>query len=215
MSRLFYELMLVTNAQDRSIPDYLAFIKICADAGITSVQLREKEQPREQLLIFGHQLKALLTPLQIPLIVNDDLALAAELKADGVHLGQTDGDPILARNQLGPDKKIGISIDSVDNLIHANQLPVDYVGIGAIFPTSSKKNISTHWGLEGLHKLALCSKHPVIAIGGINTSNAPAVLSAGAHGLAMIGAIHEAKNPAETIKHLRQLIDRKRPLHVV
>ena len=203
----FYKLMLVTNRQQIPMNDYLQFIKTCADAGITSVQLREKHQSRDILLEFGHQLKRILEPLKIPLIVNDDVELAQTLDASGVHLGQTDGDAKIARQILGPHKLIGVSIDSEENLMSANQLPINYVGIGAIYKTTNKKNISTVWGVEGLQQLVPLAKHPIIGIGGINSGNAAAVISSGADGIAVIGAIHDAKDPRQVTQQLRCIID--------
>lgn len=203
----FYKLMLVTNRQHIPMNDYLQFIKTCADAGITSVQLREKHQSRDMLLEFGDQLKRILEPLKIPLIINDDIELARKLDASGVHLGQTDGDANIARQILGPHKMIGVSIDSEENLMSANQLPIDYVGIGAIYKTTNKQNVSTLWGAEGLQRLAPLSKHPIIGIGGINHNNAAAVISSGADGIAVIGALHDAKDPHQVTQQLRCIID--------
>ncbi len=211
----FYKLMLVTDRKQMPLDDYLRFIKSCASGGITSVQLREKHLSTQACLSFGQKLKEILDPLNIPLIVNDNIELALQLNASGVHLGQTDGDPELARKQLGPDKIIGVSIDTEDNLIKANHLPIDYVGIGAIFPTTSKSNITTVWGTSGLNALSHQSKHPIIGIGGINENNAIEVLTSGAQGIAVIAAIHEAKDPFFTIQNLRHLIDNKGNYHAV
>ena len=205
----FYKLMLVTNRQHTPINDYLAFIEVCANAGVTSVQLREKNQTPEALLEFGEKLKHILDPLSIPLIVNDDVELAFKLDASGVHLGQTDGNPERARALLGPDKIIGVSIDTEDNLLSANQLPIDYVGIGAIFPTNNKNNVATIWGTQRLSQLSSQSKHPIIGIGGINESNAAEVLIAGACGIAIIGALHDANDPKLTTQNLRHIIDNR------
>lgn len=199
--------MLVTHRQHSHLDDYLRFIKTCAHSGITSVQLREKHQPPEIVLRFGQKLKAILDPLQIPLIINDDVELALQLNASGVHLGQTDGNPLLARTLLGPDKIIGVSIDTVDNLLKANQLPIDYVGIGAIYPTAHKQNVTTIWGTQGLQQLSAKSKHPVIGIGGINESNALKVISSGACGIAVIGALHDVEHPNLATNNLRHIID--------
>ncbi len=205
MKAPFYQLMLVTHRQQMMLEDYLQFITVCAMAGITSVQLREKQQSRAVLLTFGQQLKRILDPLHIPLIVNDDMALALELDASGVHLGQTDGDATIARDLLGPDKIIGISIDSEDNLMQANHLPIDYVGIGAIYETANKKNVATTWGLRGLQQLASRSKHPVIAIGGITTHHAADVMLSGANGIAVIGALHDTDDPKHVTQQLRRM----------
>ena len=192
------------------LTNYLQFINTCASSGITAVQLREKQQTREFLFIFGQKLKGILDPLNIPLIINDDLELALELDAGGVHLGQTDGCPKMARTLLGPDKIIGVSIDSEADLIRANNMPIDYVGIGAIYSTTNKQNVATIWGTDGLQQLSTKSRHPIIGIGGINEDNAADVLSSGACGIAVIGALHDAKDPRQITHQLRWLIDKER-----
>lgn len=207
MTHSVLTLTLVTHQNNLPNQDYLAFIRTCAEAGITAVQFRDKRASYQDSLTFGKALKAMLAPFSIPLIINDNVELALELDADGVHLGQTDGCPIAARQRLGSKKIIGISIDSEENLLTANQLPVDYVGIGAIFPTQSKNNVKTVWGIDGLRHLSSLSKHPVIAIGGINESNGEAVMRSGAHGIAVIGAIHDAASPSHAVSTLRSIVD--------
>jgi thiamine-phosphate pyrophosphorylase len=207
MKNQFYKLCLVTNKGNNHEDQYLNFIKICAKSGISSVQLREKNTPYESLLKFGKMLKETLAPFNIPLIINDNLDLALELDADGVHLGQEDGNIAAARNILGPDKIIGISINSLDQLYAANLLPVNYVGCGAIFPTKNKIDVSTIWGIEGLKQLSTLSKHPVVAIGGIDESNASEVISAGANGIAAIGVFHDVLDPESTTKNLYNIIN--------
>lgn len=212
-SQAMFKLMLVTNRQNTAVDDYLDFIKRCAEAGISSVQLREKQQSLDFLLMFGQKIKAILDPLQIPLIVNDSLELALKLEASGLHLGQTDGDPAEARKILGPKKYLGVSIDSHDDLIKANALELDYVGVGAIYPSQTKQNVKTLWGLEGLQELATQSKYPIVGIGGINEYNAAAVLRSGASGLAVIAALHEAQHPGETAARLRHIVDNRGKQH--
>ena len=207
MNNSLYKLTLVTHRQRTPLADYLHFISTCAAAGITAVQLREKNQPREFLLSFGRELKNILDPLHIPLIVNDDIELALELDASGVHLGQSDGDPVYARDILGPQKIIGVSIDTKENLLNANRLPIDYVGIGAIFATATKSNVATIWGIEGLQALSSIARHPIVAIGGVNVNNTANVLASGAHGIAVIGALHDATDPYQTTQQLRYILD--------
>ncbi|MGE3919998.1 MAG: thiamine phosphate synthase, partial [Gammaproteobacteria bacterium] len=96
------KLTLVTNKLNQPVDDYLNFISRCADAGITAVQLREKHLTKNKLLSFASDLKKLHDTFQIPLIINDNLELCLTLNADGLHLGQNDGDITIARNLLGP-----------------------------------------------------------------------------------------------------------------
>lgn len=208
MNHQFYKLMLVTNKRNIPEDEYLQLIQVCAISGITAVQLREKSLSYRSLLKLGRALKEILSPLNIPLIVNDHVNLALELDAEGVHLGQADGDAKVARDLLGPDKIIGISIDSMANLQVANELPIDYVGIGAIFPTRNKANVTTIWDIAGLKQASLLSKHPIVAIGGIHENNAAAVMQAGSQGIAAIGAFHDTIDPGVTTKKLRSIVER-------
>lgn len=209
MKSQFYKLTLVTNKNNSTEDDYFNFIKICAASGITAVQLREKNYSYQALLAFGRKLKHILDDFHIPLIINDDVNLAVELDAHGVHLGQNDGSVIAARNILGPDKIIGLSVDSIENLHIANQLPINYVGIGAIFPSNSKMDIAKIWGIPTLKQATLLSKHPTVAIGGINERNAGDVIATGCNGIAAIEAFHVTNNPEITIKNLRNIVDMK------
>ncbi|NNM59168.1 MAG: thiamine phosphate synthase [Legionellales bacterium] len=208
-SNEFYKLMFVTNKQDKSIDDYLSLVKACVASGVTCVQLREKNASYESLITFGQALKKFLSSVAIPLIINDNLDLALALDADGVHLGQTDGDVQKARQRLGTDKIIGLSISSLEQLQTANSLPIDYVGCGAIFPTQNKIDITTIIGLEGLQQLASLSKHPMVAIGGINLSNAREVMQTGCRGIAAIGVFHHPADGATATQKLRQMRDEK------
>ncbi len=204
----FYKLTLVTNRQNIPLDKYLHFIDQCAQSGITAVQLREKKLNYAELLEFGKQLQNILSPYNIPLIINDNVELAFELNAAGVHLGQSDGNILKAREMLGSNKIIGITIDSIEQLLIANTLPIDYVGVGAIFPTNNKSNVATVWGCEGLKQLAALTSHLIIAIGGIDQNNVSQVVQSGAHGIAAIGVFHvDIQNPKTMTQQLRQTIE--------
>lgn len=186
---------LVTHTQALGSEAYTDFIHTCIQGGVDAVQLREKHLPYADLLDFGKTLKTCLDACSIPLIINDHVALCAELDTAGVHLGQSDGDVSAARKRLGKDKIIGLTVDNLEQLKTANQLPIDYIGIGAIFPSQSKPNVQTHWGITGLCQALALSKHPIIAIGGIDTQNVSAVWQTGVHGIAAIAAFHQAACP--------------------
>jgi len=205
----YQKLALVTHRQQTPLPEYLDFIKRCALSGITALQLREKEASLPFLLEFGTRLKEILTPLHIPLIVNDNVELAQQLDAGGVHLGQKDGDPLYARELLGPNKIIGLSIEHRDELNAANRLEGRlYVAASSVFATKNKHNLKTIWGISGLQTLVQHSAHPVVAIGGINDTNLPEILNAGAVGIAVIGIIHDSPHPEKTTKELRTILDK-------
>ncbi|VVC27440.1 Aldolase-type TIM barrel,Thiamine phosphate synthase/TenI,Thiamine phosphate synthase [Cinara cedri] len=203
-----YKLMLITQLYNANIDSYLEFIKKCAKGGITSLQLREKDASSEFLFEFGCRLKSILAPFNIPLIVNDDVELAYRLDADGVHLGHTDDNPEKARKLLGSSKIIGLSIESLDELEKINDLDIEvtYVAASAVFTTQTKSNIKTLWGIDGLKKIVALSKYPVVAVGGINHKNIAQVIKTGLSGVAVISAIHEASDPREEVRQLRNII---------
>ncbi|EPP28827.1 thiamine monophosphate synthase/TENI family protein [Chlamydia psittaci 08-2626_L3] len=160
------------------------------------------------MLGFGEALKSILDPLEIPLIVSDSVSACLDLDATGVHLGQTDGDVIEARELLGSDKIIGWNVNTLDQLLNANTLPIDYLGLRAMFATQNKPDATNLWGFSGLEQAVSLCEHPIVAIGGINESNASKVIDAGAAGIAAIGVFHSAQNPSSVTKALREIVDR-------
>lgn len=209
MNTDYYTLMLVTHRSHKLWLDYLDFIKSCIGSGISAVQLREKNQPLAELLEPARALKKILDPWNIPLIVNDSIELALEVGANGVHLGQSDLSPAHARALLGPNAVIGLSIESEEELAQANTQDLNYVAASAVFPSQNKDNIKTFWGIDGLKRLAKYSKHPLIGIGGIDRSNLKSVMQTGVQGIAVIGALHDAKNPYETAMQMHTIIKDK------
>ncbi|MGL5253709.1 MAG: thiamine phosphate synthase [Brevinema sp.] len=203
----YHKLMLITHRESTPLDRYLEFIQTCLEAGITSLQLREKEGSYGFQKEFGIQLLDLCRRFHVPLIVNDDPKLAADIKAAGVHLGQSDASPMEARTLLGADAIIGWSIEKIEQLDTANTLSeLTYVTASAVFPTPTKTGeAQTFWGLSGVKQLAEKSKHTLTAIGGINLDNAADVIQAGAKGLAVIGTIHHADDPVKAIQTLRRI----------
>jgi hydroxymethylpyrimidine kinase/phosphomethylpyrimidine kinase/thiamine-phosphate diphosphorylase len=175
---------------------------------IAALQFRSKtHQPAEKQQL-GKQLRELCTQAGVLFIVNDDCALARELDADGVHLGQDDGDIDAARQILGPGKLVGISTHNLAEALAAQSAGADYLGFGAMFPTASKE--IGH--LAGPEQLAMVRGHisiPIVAIGGINRDNAPAVIDAGADALAVISAVMSHREPALAAIELQMLFNRR------
>lgn len=203
----FYRLMLITQKKNIPIQHYLDFIKKCADGGISALQLREKSLSFTELVDFGYALLEILQPYQIPLIINDFPLLAQELKTPYLHLGQNDSS-INHALSLVPSAKIGVSIETDQNIYEANLIPnLAYVTASAIFDSTNKNNIKTIWGLEGLQKLSSLSKHPLTAIGGITLQNTAEIIQHGAKGIALIGAIHNTEDPYQTTKEFRRILD--------
>ncbi|WP_339052144.1 thiamine phosphate synthase [Candidatus Lariskella endosymbiont of Epinotia ramella] len=202
----FLRLVLVTNKTVQGINEYLRFIELCIESGVSSIQLREKSWDDESFR-FAESVQEILERYKIPLIINDRVDITQRIGASGVHLGQTDCEPKLARNILGEDKIIGLSVGSVAELEVANNMPIDYIGVGAIFETKTKPDVAHVIGIEQLKKLKVASKHKIVAIGGIAEHNAGDVIATGVDGIAVISAIHSSGNPKKTIESLLNLIN--------
>lgn len=200
-------LCFVTHVENYTLPDYLLLLEQIVSGGVTHIQFRAKSLSRFETYVWAYGIKKFLDERRVPLIINDDVALTEVVDAYGVHLGQTDGSPEAARRRLGPDKCIGLSIESMDELFVANQLDcIDYVAASAVFPTQTKTNCKTIWGLHGLRKFVQQSKHPVIAIGGIHTKNIARVMEQGVLGVAVISAIQEAESVQQTTQLLKEAV---------
>jgi thiamine-phosphate pyrophosphorylase len=184
-----------------------AVVEAAVRGGVLAVQLREKSAAQQEFVSMARRLLALLRPRQIPLIINDRVDAALESGADGVHLGQSDMPVEEARKMLGPDAIIGLSIETLDEALRAENLDVDYLGVSPIFQTPTKTDTKTPWGLDGLRALRSFSRHLLIAIGGVNAVNALAVLEAGADGLAVVSAICSAPDPESAARELRAIVD--------
>lgn len=182
-------------------------VEKAAKNGVTAVQLREKDTPIRECIQIAQELKQVLDPLGVPLIINDRVDVALAVDADGVHLGQMDFPQELARKILGKEKIIGLSAESSQDAELAEQLDVDYLGISPVFTTPTKTDTTTEWGLNGLKEVARKSRHKLVAIGGINSKNAGQVMRHGADGIAVVSAICAANDPALAAKELRKLVD--------
>ncbi len=176
-------------------------------AGIACVQLREKTASTREFLNQALSLKKMLATTGIPLIINDRVDIALAAKADGVHLGQTDMPYDTARQLLGPDAVIGLSVETWEDVTTAQNLDLDYLGVSPVFATPTKTDTKTPWGLDGLARIRAYSRHPLVAIGGLNAANARAIIEAGANTVAVVSAICSAKDPFTAARNLVQCID--------
>jgi len=187
-------------------------VRDAVQGGVTVVQLRNKECSTAEYVSQAERLHGVLKPLGIPLIINDRVDVAMAVGAEGVHVGQTDMAPLLARRLMGDDTVIGLSVDTPEQVLLADSLDVDYLGVGPIFATSTKPDTSPEWGCEGLRGVRRQSRHVLVAIGGINCSNAAEVMHAGADGIAVVSAICSAQNPMQRAAELRRIIENGRPI---
>ncbi len=175
--------------------------------GATAVQLRDKTATTRELLRLGEALLAVTRPAGVPLIVNDRLDVALALDAEGVHLGQEDLPPDVARRLLGPEKILGVSADTVEEALEAQRTGADYLGVGDVFGTRSKPDAGAVIGLEGLRRVAQAVRIPVVGIGGVTAQNAAAVIEAGAAGVAVLSAVMGAPDPEAAARALRAAVE--------
>lgn len=194
-------LHLVTDAVQCGERGLLAVVQSAVRGGVTCVQLREKSLDTRAFVERARALKALLSPLRIPLLVNDRVDVALAAGADGVHVGQSDMAPQDVR-RLMPGALIGLSIESWQQMHEAERAPVDYYGISPVFATSSKADAAPALGLAGLQQLRRMTARPLVAIGGIQAGNVAAVMAAGADGVAVVSALCAADDPARAAQAL-------------
>ncbi len=208
MNREQLRLYLVTDrkiAGDRDLQD---IVKEAVAGGVTMVQLREKSISTRDFILLAQRLKAILSPLGVPLVINDRVDVALASDADGVHIGQSDMPYSKARELLGKEKIIGLSVENLQQVAEAEALDVDYIGVSPVFATPTKTDTATPFGLEGLRKAASISSHPIVGIGGINASNAAGVMVSGADGIAVVSAIAGAESPRKASKELLEIVSR-------
>ncbi len=176
-------------------------------AGVSMVQLRDKEIDDEGFVKIGKRLKEITGSFNIPLIVNDRVHLVREIDADGVHLGQEDLDVASARRVIGDGKIIGVSVSNVEEALKAVEDNVFYIGISGVFKTDTKKD-ARFIGIEGLKKIAEAVGKRIIkvAIGGIKIENAKDVILAGADGIAVVTAITMAEDIKDAVIKLKERV---------
>lgn len=181
-------------------------VEEAVEGGVTMVQLREKEASTREFYELAVNLKRILKPYKVPLIINDRLDIALACDADGLHIGQNDMPYRIARKLLGRNKIIGLSVESLQDVIDANQTDVDYIGISPVFGTLTKTDTASALGLHGVKDLTQISRHPSVGIGGINQANAAQIIEAGADGISVVSAIMSAEKPKEEAGILRKIV---------
>lgn len=178
-----------------------------ARAGACCVQLREKTTATRRFIEAAEKIRARLIPHKIPLIINDRVDVALAAGADGVHVGQSDMRPETVRRLLGPDTIIGLSVETWEDVEAAQRLDVNYLGISPVYATPTKTDTKEPWGLEGVARIRRFSRHPLVAIGGLDVSNAADVARAGADCIAVVSAICAAPDPFVATQQLKAIID--------
>lgn len=177
-------------------------VKKALDGGVTFVQLREKKLDREDFLAEALEIQKLCKKYGVPFVINDEVSIAKDIDADGVHVGQSDMEAMDVRKVLGPDKILGVSAQTVEQAIIAEKHGADYLGVGAVFATGSKDDADdvSH---ETLKAICEAVSIPVIAIGGITKDNVSELAGSGICGVAVISAIfgqNDIKKATEDLK---------------
>ncbi|MBN2233568.1 MAG: thiamine phosphate synthase [Opitutales bacterium] len=203
MSAPDYTLYLVTDDPKAYSSSIFDGVEAAIHGGATMVQYRASGGSGRYQYETALRLKERLSQLGIPLIVNDRLDLALAVDADGLHVGQNDLPVQVARRLLGKQRILGLSITDPRQLESVDYSIVDYLGAGPVFATATKTDAAPAMGLDTLSKITRQSKVPVVAIGGINLSNAKSVFDAGVHGLAVVSALSRSQDPQTTARRFR------------
>ena len=156
--------------------------------GVTFVQLREKALDEQAFLEEAKEIQKLCEQYHVPFVINDNVEIAAQIGADGVHVGQSDMEAGDVREKLGPDRIIGVSAQTVEQAVRAQERGADYLGVGAVFPTGSKAD-AVEVSHETVRAITEAVDIPVIAIGGITKDNVSELSGTGICGIAVISAI--------------------------
>ena len=207
MRREDLALYLVTDRGLSMGRDLETVVLQAVEGGVTLVQLREKDIDTREFIALGLRLKAALAGSGVPLLINDRVDVALAVDADGVHIGQSDMPYEIARRLLGPDKIIGLSVETMDEVLQANGLDVDYVAVSPVFATKTKTDTLTPFGYEGLEQACRLTRHPICGIGGMNTDTVGRAIACGADGVAVVSAIVSAPDPRLASKKLKSIID--------
>lgn len=206
LQNIDYSLYLVTDRGLARGRPTLDIVKAAVRGGVTCVQLREKDCSTMEFIEQALSIKDNLSARGIPLIINDRLDVAQAVKADGIHLGQTDMPLDMARAIVGDSMIIGISAESLEDAVEAEKGGADYLGVSPIYATPTKTDTAPPLGLEGLRQIRTAVKIPLVGIGGLNHENAADVIRNGADGVAVVSAIVAAEDPAAAAAELNQLI---------
>jgi thiamine-phosphate pyrophosphorylase len=176
--------------------------RLAAENGATVVQLRAPNWKKRQWLATARELKSVLEPFGVPLIINDHIDIALAVDADGVHVGQDDMPVADVRRLIGPDKWLGLSVTNAVQMAEVPYELVDYLGIGPVYPTGTKSDAAPVVGVSAFAELVAESRLPVVGIGGIQVGNCLPLVQAGAKGVAVVSAICGQEDPVRATKVL-------------
>lgn len=181
-------------------------VELALKGGATFIQLREKALDEASFLREARELKELCAGYNVPFVINDNVEIALAVNADGVHVGQSDMEAGTVRQKLGPDKIIGVSAQTVEQALLAEQRGADYLGVGAVFNTSTKLD-AAEVSFDTLKAICEAVSIPVIAIGGISLENVEALKDTGIVGVAVVSAVFGAKDIKAAAGNLKNKLE--------
>ncbi len=203
MSTMNYHLYLVTDEIERCRYGLVETVRRAVEGGVTIVQYRSEQLCHDEQYLQARALQEYLRSVGVPLIINDNVQLAVELDADGIHIGQKDMPVPEARALIGPDKILGLTVTTPEEMAAVDTSLVDYLGCGPVFPTITKDDAPPPMGVEGWVELAKRSPLPVVAIGGLNRERTSAIRATGlAAGVAVVSHICAAEDPTSAAREL-------------
>jgi thiamine-phosphate pyrophosphorylase len=201
-----FNLYLITDRQACGSRDLILVVEEALKGGVKAIQLREKDLSSRAQYELAYEMRKLTSRYDAALFINDRVDIALAVNADGVHLGVSSLPIHRARKLLGKKRLIGVSCHNQVNAIAAQDFGADFITYGPVFHTPSKAAYGPPIGIDSLREVAPRLRIPIFALGGINIVNTGEVISAGAHGIAMISAVIAAENPCEVTKTLLALL---------
>ena len=199
-----YSVYLVTDHRDKTDEEFLNFIEEAIKGGTSIVQLREKTASTKDFYKLALKVKEITSKYDVPLLINDRIDIALAIDSDGVHIGQDDMPADIAREIIGDDKILGVSASTVEEAKKAQMDGADYIGSGAVFPTSTKDDADSV-SKPQLKEIVDSIDIPVVAIGGITLENANTLKDTGIAGFSVVSAIMSAKDPKEASQKLKEI----------
>lgn len=203
MKTLDTTLYLVTDSTGLTEQEFLSRTEQALQGGVTLLQIREKERSTREYIHLAAQVHELAKRYNVPLLVDDRVDVALAVDAEGVHVGQTDMPVDMARRLLGPDKIVGATAKTVPQALEAWQQGADYLGVGAIYPTTTKV-VTVITSTETLADICAAVPIPVNAIGGLNRDNLGVLKGTGIRGICVVSAIMKAADPKAAAQQLRE-----------
>lgn len=207
MNREALRLYLVTNSYQDSVESFLAKVETACRSGVTIVQLREKNLTTHQYYQLAKQVKEITDAYQVPLIIDDRLDVCLAVDAAGLHIGDDELPVSVARKVLGPEKILGVTAKTIKRALEAETSGADYLGTGAIFPTTTKENAPITL-ISTLKTICQTVDIPVVAIGGLTSENIDQLMGTGIAGVAVVRDLMQAEDiEAKTQAFLSKLDD--------